>query len=89
MSAYQTDVATQDSMGHQGFTLVTGTSAQTSGYIAIQTITATVISSIAGTGITGTWSGTTIPAGITIVGKISSFTLTSGAVIAYFARATT
>ncbi len=76
-------------MGHQGFTLVTGTSAQASGYIAIQTITATVISSIAGTGITGTWSGTTIPAGITIVGKISSFTLTSGAVIAYFARATT
>ena len=48
-----------------------------------------MISSIAGTGITGTWSGTTIPAGITIVGKISSFTLTSGAVIAYFARATT
>ena len=76
-------------MGHQGFTLVTGTSAQTAGYIAIQTTTATVISSIAGTGITGTWSGTTIPAGITIVGKISSFTLTSGAVIAYFARSTT
>jgi len=76
-------------MGHQGFTLVTGTSANTAGYVAIQTITATVISAIAGTGVTGTWSGTTIPAGITIVGKISSFTLTSGAVIAYFARATT
>ena len=76
-------------MGHQGFTLITGTSANTAGYIAIQTITATVISAIAGTGVTGTWSGTTIPAGITIVGKISSFTLTSGAVIAYFARATT
>jgi len=71
MAGVQTDIATQDSMGHQGFTLVTGTSAQASGYIAIQTITATVISSI------------------TIVGKISSFTLTSGAVIAYFARATT
>jgi len=76
-------------MGHQGFTLITGTSANTAGYVAIQTITATVISAIAGTGVTGTWSGTTIPAGITIVGKISSFTLTSGAVIAYFARATT
>lgn len=76
-------------MGHQGFTLVTGTSANTAGYIAIQTVTATVISSIAGTGVTGTWSATTIPAGITIVGRISSFTLTSGAVIAYFARATT
>lgn len=76
-------------MGHQGFTLVTGTSANTAGYIAIQTVAATVIASIAGTGISGTWSGTTIPSGITIVGKISSFTLTSGTVIAYLARATT
>lgn len=85
--AVQTDIATQDSMGHQGFTLVTTTAAQSSGYIALQIVSAAVFTSISGTGITGTWSGTTIPAGFTIVGKISSFQLASGSVIAYFARA--
>jgi hypothetical protein len=46
-----------------------------------------VFTSITGTGISGTWTGTTIPAGFTIVGRISAFTLTSGTVIAYLARA--
>ena len=84
--AVQTDIATQDSMGHQGFTLVTTTAAQSAGYIALQIVSAAVFTSISGQGITGTWSGTTIPAGFTIVGKISSFQLASGSVIAYFAR---
>lgn len=74
-------------MGHQGFALVTNTSAQSAGYIAIQIVSAAVFTSISGTGISGTWSGTTIPAGFTIVGKISSFQLASGSVIAYLARA--
>ena len=86
MAGVQTDIAVQDSMGLQGFTLVTSTAEQTSGYVALQIVSATVISAIAGTGIAGTWSGTTIPAGFTIVGRISSFTLASGSVIAYFAR---
>ena len=87
MAGVQTDIATQDSMGHQGFALVTATTAQSAGYIALQIVSAAVFTSISGTGISGTWSGTTIPAGFTIVGKISSFQLTSGAVIAYLARA--
>lgn len=84
--AVQTDIATQDSMGHQGFALVTNTSAQSAGYIAVQIVSAAVFTTLTGTGISGTWSGTTIPAGFTIVGKISSFQLASGSVIAYFAR---
>ena len=74
-------------MGHQGFALVTNTSLQSAGYIAIQIVSAAVFTSISGTGISGTWTATTIPAGFTIVGKISSFQLASGSVIAYLARA--
>lgn len=88
--AVQTDIATQDSMGHQGFDLVTATTSQTKGYIAIQIVSAAVFTSMTGaTGspITGTWTGVTIPAGMTIVAKIASFQLTSGTVLAYLARA--
>ena len=67
--------------------VVTSTAAQTSGYTAIQIVSGAVFTSITGTGISGTWTGTTIPAGFTIVGRISAFTLTSGTVIAYLARA--
>jgi len=87
MAGVQTDIAVQDSMGLQGFTLVTSTADQTSGYTAIQIVSGAVFTSITGTGISGTWTGTTIPAGFTIVGRISAFTLTSGTVIAYLARA--
>ena len=85
--AVQTDIAAQDSMGHQGFALVTTTAAQSVGYVAVQIVSAAVFTSITGTGISGTWTGTTIPAGFTIVGRITSFQLTSGTVIAYLARA--
>jgi len=46
--AVQTDIATQDSMGHQGFDLVTATSSQTKGYIAIQVVSAAVFTSMTG-----------------------------------------
>ena len=88
--AVLTDIATQDSMGYQGFDLVTATTSQTKGYTAIQIISAAVFTSMTGsTGspITGTWTGITIPAGVTIVAKIASFQLTSGTVLAYLARA--
>jgi hypothetical protein len=85
--AFQTDVAVQDSMGFQGVVPVTGTSANTAGYTAIQFAEAGTLTAIAGTGISGTWTGITFPAGFIIRGRISSFTLASGKVLAYLARA--
>jgi hypothetical protein len=87
--AVQADIATEDSMGHQGFDLVTGTTLQSKGYVAIQVVSAAIFSSVTGqTGspVTGTWTAITIPAGITIASKIASFQLTSGQVIAYLSR---
>lgn len=49
---------------------------------AIQCITDTVFSAIANN-ITGTQTGVTFPAGTIIYGICTSFTLTSGSVIAY------
>ena len=70
-------------MGVGGFGLVTSTASQTGNYVALQTVSPTVFTSISGNGITGTWSATTIPAGIVMPGPITGFQLTSGAVIAY------
>ena len=87
MAGVQTDIAVQDSMGLQGFTLVTTTTLQSTGYVALQIVSAAVLTSISGPGISGTWTATTLPAGLTIVGRITSFQLTSGTAIAYLARA--
>jgi hypothetical protein len=38
--------------------------------------------------VSGTWTATTIPAGMVIVGSIDSFQLTSGTVIAYKGKIT-
>jgi len=83
MSSINAELAVEYSMGNGGFGLVTSTSAQTGNYVALQVLTPTVFTSISGNGITGTWSGTSIPAGIVIVGPITGFQLTSGSVIAY------
>ena len=83
MSSINAELAIEYSMGNGGFGLVTSTSAQTGNYVALQIVTPTVFTSISGNGITGTWSGTSIPAGMVIVGPITGFQLTSGAVIAY------
>ena len=83
MSSINAELAIEYSMGNGGFGLVTSTSAQTGNYVALQVLTPTVFTSISGNGITGTWSGTSIPAGMVIVGPITGFQLTSGAVIAY------
>ena len=87
-----TSQANLQSFGQNGFNVVTGTSAQTGNYSAITIVTDTVVASITATNIqlngsesATALSGVTLPAGITIFGKITGFTLTSGSVIAYYA----
>jgi hypothetical protein len=80
------DVANQAieySMGQGGFQLVTVTTLTTGPFVAITTIAPTTFTSITGNNITGAWSGTTIPAGITLPGPIQSFQLSFGAVVAF------
>jgi len=82
MSA-NSNLAIELSMGNSGFGLVTSTALQSGNYVGLTVVTPTVFTSISGRNVTGTWSASTIPAGITIVGPITSFQLTSGSVIAY------
>ena len=82
------NVAIQYAMGLGGFQPITGTAAQTGPFCAITTISTTVFSSIVGEGISGSWTGVSIPAGITLVGLIESFQLSSGSVIAYNGKIT-
>jgi hypothetical protein len=84
--------ANLQSFGQGGFNVVTGTAAQTGNYSAITIVTDTVVASITATNIqlngsesATALSGVTLPAGTTIFGKITGFTLTSGSVIAYYA----
>jgi hypothetical protein len=46
----------------------------------------TVFTSITGTGISGTWTGITLPAGFPLVGNITEFQLASGKAVAFLAR---
>ena len=84
MSSINSELAMEYSMGCGGFGLVTSTAAQTGNFVALQIVSSTVFTSITGNNITGTWSGTTIPAGTVIPGPITGFQLTSGSVIAYY-----
>ena len=85
--AVQADIATEYSMGREGFTLVTSTSLQTGNFSAVIPTQPTTFSSISGLNISGTWTGTTIPASFPLVGNITSFQIASGSVVAYLARA--
>lgn len=71
------------SMGLYGFKIVTSTAAQTGNFCALCVVSDSVFSSITGQGISGTWSGTTIPAGIVLPGTITGFQLVSGSVVAF------
>lgn len=85
MSA-QADIATRNSMGRNGLIHITDTTLHTGSYSALQVTGAAVFASItgaAGTTISGTWSGTTLPVGFVIPSRIASFQLVSGSVIAY------
>ena len=68
------------SMGVGGGRLVQDNSAYTGNFVALTFLAPTVISSISGGNIVGTFSTVTIPAGITIQAPITSFQLSSGVV---------
>ncbi len=65
---------------------ISGTAAHTGNYTAITALT-TAVAALVSTGagaLQGTLTSVTIPAGCTIYANISSITLASGTVIAYF-----
>ena len=77
-------------MGQNGGVYVTGTSATPGEFCAIQALEATVIASLTSVAyetdkaaLTGTLTSIPLPAGVTIYGNFTTFTLTSGKVIAY------
>lgn len=79
MSA-NSNLAMEYSMGVGGGRLVQDNSAYTGNFVALTFLAPTVISSISGGNIVGTFSTVTIPAGITIQAPITSFQLSSGVV---------
>ena len=83
MSSINAELAIEYSMGNGGFSLVTSTAAQTGNYVGLTIVNQASFTSITGNNISGSWSTVSIPAGITIVGPITGFQLSSGAVIAY------
>ena len=81
--------STPTNVGEHGWTIVTSTAA-ISGEVwcAITMLSATVFATITSTGrtLTGTMASALFPAGLTIYGGFTDFTLTSGSVIAYRSR---
>jgi len=71
------------SLGQGGAVYVTDTTQTNGNFGAIQAVADTVFSAL----VAGNWTGTTanlpLPAGATIFGNFTSFTLTSGKVVAY------
>ena len=71
------------SLGQGGAVYVTDTTQTDGSFGAIQAVADTVFSAL----VAGNWDGTTddlpLPAGATIFGNFTSFTLTSGKVVAY------
>jgi hypothetical protein len=86
--AVQADISMEYSMGRQGFFPVTTTAAQTGNFSAVIPTEPTVFTSITGTGISGTWTGITLPAGFPLCGDITGFQLASGKAVAFLARTT-
>ena len=85
--AVQAAIATEYSMGREGFSLVTSTAAQSGAWSGLIPTEPTVFTSITGLGISGTWTSKTIPAGFPLVGNITGFQISSGSVVAFNARA--
>ena len=76
----ESNLAIEYSMGIAGGRLVQDTASYTGPFVALTFLAPTVISSISGSNIVGTFSSVTIPAGITIQAPINSFQLSSGVV---------
>ena len=72
-----------DILGRGEFEFVSNTAAHTGDFIGLQTIEPTVFSAILPAPTGNTFTGETIPANTMIMGKFTSVTLTSGALIAY------
>lgn len=71
-------------MGRSGARVVTAADGVVNGsFCALIMVENTVLTSLTGTSMTGTWSGFTFPAGFEILGNITQFQLTSGRAIAY------
>ena len=76
-------------LGEYGGKTVTTVTAQTGHWFAISVFSATVFATLTEIGqgsISGTWGSVVCPAGMTIFGAFTNFTLTSGAVRAYNTR---
>ena len=73
------------SLGQFGAEVITDTAARTSkNYAAITLLENSIFSTLTGESITGdAITGFAIPAGITLLGRFTAVTLTSGKVIAY------
>ena len=71
------------SLGQGGAEYVTDTTIRNGNFGAIQAVADSVFTAL----VAGNWTGTTtslpLPAGVTIFGSFTSFTLTSGKVVAY------
>lgn len=73
-----------DGGGQAGVTVTTNTSAVTGRFTAIQVLEDATFSAFTETGATGqAMTGFVVPAGVTLFGRITAYTLTSGKVRAY------
>jgi hypothetical protein len=73
-----------DKGGQSGAVVETGTTAITGSFTAITALADTVFASLTVTGWSGdSTAGLPLPAGVTLFGQITAFTLTSGKVVAY------
>ncbi len=79
-----TNAADRQAFGKEGFYFESGTTAVTGTFCAIACVEDTVFSAITMPKASGdALTGVTFPAGFTIYGDCTAFTLTSGKVIAY------
>ena len=75
---------TVDASGQGGVTITTNTTAVTGSFTAIQVLEDATFSVFTETGATGqAMTGFVVPAGVTLFGRITAYTLTSGKVRAY------
>lgn len=70
-------------VGYSGAVNTTTTAAVNGSFHAVQILTDCVFSAFAAVGETGALTGLTLPAGLTLFGEITGYTLSSGAVRAY------
>lgn len=76
----ESNLAIEYSMGVAGGRLIQDTAAYTGPFVALTFLAPTVISSISGGNILGTFSTVTIPSGVVIQAPITSIQLSSGVV---------